>query len=1005
MKDHAVGSQVTQVFKALVESCAHTDGNAKIVPHTASMEGYHRIAGGEQRGTLLQTEQAWLAATRPDLVVSDVVPLACAAAYAASIPCICVSNFSWDFIYSQYLMSGHSAYRGMVWQIAEDYACADLLLRLPGYAPMPAFREVEDVPLVVRHARKTKEQVYADLGLSLDQHMVVFIYGGQPPGDWHLREECLPPGWVCVVCAAGSPPGGHPLPSNFLLAPTDAYTPDLIAAADVLLGKIGYGTVSECLAHSTPLVFVRRDYFNEEPFLRRLLQLHGAAVEIRRRDFLEGTWAPFLLHAAELNFSYDGPTNGAEVVASKLEAAARLGSLRGASPSGPASANGSAQGLSEMLGGDKSPQRAGSVRLRDAIVWGYMMQRHDNRAKACRTAPVVEVPEWYTAGQMPPSRDMSSFERDMAALQLQREAASENGGDPAHMLPQPPCLEHWDIVSGGDCLADCSDTVDFLYELVQLDEVAAPSGSDSDSSPSRPSNELPERRAARGLFRWNDDIIVTRAPGRLDVMGGIADYSGSLVLQLPLAQACHVAVQTHPLPLQRVWRHMQSRHEAAGGPKAALRVVSLHADLTNRGPTFDMDLAELERDGAPIPYEEARQYFKRDPAHSWAAYVAGALVVLMHEKGCRFSDGISILVSSAVPEGKGVSSSAAVEVSIMQALAAAHGVHLEGRELALLCQKVENCVVGAPCGVMDQMTSALGEAGSLLALRCQPAEMLPPASLPPHVRLWGVDSGIRHSVGGLDYGTVRAGAFMGLHMLSGLASDLQRQGSYHSPSKTRSKASTNGVHCSPIGGGYLANVAPSDFLRVYEPELPESITGAAFLEKYGDHWDTATQVDPATTYLVRQPTAHPVWENWRVRTFRQLLLQADGADPTEQLGMLGEIMYQSHASYSRCGLGSHGTDRIVALVRDEAAAAAARGERPALYGAKITGGGSGGTVCVLGSADEAGEAALARVVDQYAQSTGGYRAQVFSGSSPGAARFGALRLRRKSPAMAKPTAA
>lgn len=59
------------------------------------MEGYHRIAGGEQRGTLLQTEQAWLAATRPDLVVSDVVPLACAAAYAAGIPCICVSNFSW----------------------------------------------------------------------------------------------------------------------------------------------------------------------------------------------------------------------------------------------------------------------------------------------------------------------------------------------------------------------------------------------------------------------------------------------------------------------------------------------------------------------------------------------------------------------------------------------------------------------------------------------------------------------------------------------------------------------------------------------------------------------------------------------------------------------------------------------------------------------------------------------------------------------------------------------
>ncbi len=61
--------------------------------------------------------------------------------------------------------------------------------------------------------------------------------------------------------------------------------------------------------------------------------------------------------------------------------------------------------------------------------------------------------------------------------------------------------------------------------------------------------------------------------------------------------------------------------------------------------------------------------------------------------------------------------------------------------------------MGAPCGVMDQMTSALGEAGSLLALRCQPAEMLPPASLPPHVRLWGIDSGIRHRCGtGIAFG-------------------------------------------------------------------------------------------------------------------------------------------------------------------------------------------------------------------------------------------------------------
>ena len=62
---------------------------------------------------------------------------------------------------------------------------------------------------------------------------------------------------------------------------------------------------------------------------------------------------------------------------------------------------------------------------------------------------------------------------------------------------------------------------------------------------------------------------------------------------------------------------------------------------------------------------------------------------------------------------------------------------------------------------------------------------------------------------------------------------------------------------------------------------------------------------------------------------------------------ISNLSAQSHASYGRCGLGSDGTDRIVALVRDEARAAAARGEAPPLHGAKITGGGSGGAPATL----------------------------------------------------------
>lgn len=75
---------------------------------------------------------------------------------------------------------------------------------------------------------------------------------------------------------------------------------------------------------------------------------------------------------------------------------------------------------------------------------------------------------------------------------------------------------------------------------------------------------------------------------------------------------------------------------------------------------------------------------------------------------------------------------------------------------------------------MDQMTSSLGEKDCLLTLRCQPAEVQAPLKIPHHICFWGVDSGIRHSVGGSDYSSVRTGAFMGLKIASSLATKTSR---------------------------------------------------------------------------------------------------------------------------------------------------------------------------------------------------------------------------------------
>ncbi|MCM3906340.1 MAG: hypothetical protein ND866_32030 [Pyrinomonadaceae bacterium] len=454
----------------------------------------------------------------------------------------------------------------------------------------------------------------------------------------------------------------------------------------------------------------------------------------------------------------------------------------------------------------------------------------------------------------------------------------------------------------------------------------------------------------RALFDPQLELTVARAPGRLDVMGGIADYSGSLVLELPIAEATFVALQKDDM--------------------RQLRVVSL-IDNETRIVSFEMPLADLERDGEPIEYDEARRYFNREATSHWAAYVAGVFLVLMRELGVRFNDGARLLISSRVPEGKGVSSSAALEVGTMSAVAAAFDLEVGPRELALLCQRVENLVVGAPCGVMDQMTSACGEENQLLALLCQPAELLGTILLPPDLAVWGLDSGVRHSVGGSDYGSVRVGAFMGYRIIAELSGlTAQQIGATVSISDAR-------------WGGYLANLAPSEFEERFA-ELPERLLGEEFLERYGGTTDTVTSVEPGRTYAVRAPAAHAVYENSRVNKFAELLRNHCEWQGNLEPESLGELMYQSHASYSACGLGSKGTDELVELVR-------AAGVKRGLYGAKITGGGSGGTVAVLGRRDAG--TAVDEVARSFAERTG-HQPYIFSGSSPGSAAFGHLILRR-----------
>ncbi len=442
-------------------------------------------------------------------------------------------------------------------------------------------------------------------------------------------------------------------------------------------------------------------------------------------------------------------------------------------------------------------------------------------------------------------------------------------------------------------------------------------------------------------------IRLSRAPGRLDVMGGIADYTGSLVAEATLGVAAAVASQ--------------------GRADRQVQVFSFNLLDDHKPFTLQVPLDTL----ATTPWATLRAEFAA-PGRRWAAYLAGCLSALHQAALVDLTDpkirGVNLALLGTVPLGAGLSSSAAVEVATMVNLLDSFGLpgRLDPMALAALCQRVENEIVGAPCGIMDQVSSCYGQAGSLLRMVCQPHAVQPPLTMPAGVKVVGLNSRVRHTVGGGQYGLTRCAAFMGHTIILDRMRQLGRAGGQ--------ELVGDPMH------GYLANLSPDDYKNLFRQHVPEQIDGRSFLDRYGPTIDAATAVDPAATYAVQHATDHHVLEARRVRRFVEFLERAAAlpAGPKRQLALdsAGHLMYASHLSYTMDALlGADECDLLVRLVRER--------EPAGLYGAKITGGGSGGTVAVLCDDTPAADAAVAEVMAVYQDRTG-LAAEAITGTSPGA---------------------
>jgi galactokinase len=449
-------------------------------------------------------------------------------------------------------------------------------------------------------------------------------------------------------------------------------------------------------------------------------------------------------------------------------------------------------------------------------------------------------------------------------------------------------------------------------------------------------------RGRDGFFSATRPIFVSRAPGRLDLMGGNVDYTGGLVFQRTIAEGTWAAAQV----------------------RSDLRIVLWNPQMARERwqVCVEYSLDELTDEAA------VRALVNRNVQVRWTAYVLGAFYWLRLHYPDHIRSGANVYIESEVPLNKGVSSSAAVEVAVMKAAAKCYGVDLAGIELAEACQWTENVIAESACGIMDQAASVLGDEDCVLPLVCQPCVPRPLVKLPGGLRCWAIDSGVRHAVTGIEYEAARAAAFVGYAIIC-RQEDL---------AFTQEDSGRIPRFVEPRWNGYLSNIAPSIFRSRFEQHLPETISGHEILALGITHPDPFTTIRPEVTYRVRACTRYAIEENERIELFVELARGADSELSVDVSRLMGDLMFQSHWSYIECGLGCEATDLLVDLVREECGPGR-------LFGAKITGGGGGGTVAVLGCED--GQAALQRVVERYAAARGD-KPYVFEGSSQGADRFG-----------------
>jgi hypothetical protein len=272
----------------------------------ASAAAYRRLHENWANQVVKQGDR--LQQLTPDLLLADVPYLALAAAGKAGIPSLALCSLNWADIYRHYFAERPEA-SGILAQMEDAYQGARAFLCPEPSMPMSFLNNRVDIGPIAALGEQRSQALRSRLGIDANQVIVLVSPGGVKA---RFPMETWPSGQGIHWLVEADWQVRHPDVTAH--QDTGFNFTDLLASCDAVLGKCGYGTVAECVANGTPLLYVPRPDWPEEACLLAWLQAHGAALAIDPAKLISGDFTGLAENLAGLNVTSCRP-DGAEQAA------------------------------------------------------------------------------------------------------------------------------------------------------------------------------------------------------------------------------------------------------------------------------------------------------------------------------------------------------------------------------------------------------------------------------------------------------------------------------------------------------------------------------------------------------------------------------------------------------------------------------------------------------------------------------------------------------------------